>query len=80
MPLSLTELRRAAADHIVQADECGFNIERQDLKRDAFNRLVREAIDSAGLDFVAFPQTDGHRGYSSLYVIPLAQITSDAAT
>ncbi len=70
MPLSLDQLRREAAALIVEGDEVGFSIDRQGADPDMFNRLVREALDSAGTDFAAFPRTDGRTGYCALYVIP----------
>ncbi|WP_029416887.1 hypothetical protein [Brevundimonas bacteroides] len=72
MPISLTQLRSATPGQFVEFDETGFSIERRDSDPNAFNRLVREALDSAGTEFVAFPTTDGRTGYAALYVVPLA--------
>ena len=70
MSLSLQELRKVASRNTVHNGAEGFSIERRDVEPETFNRLVREAVESSGQDFVAFPQTDGHRGYSALYVLP----------
>lgn len=71
MALSLTQLRLKAAEHRIDADDGGFSIEPRKADGEAFNRLVREALDNSGNGFVAFPQTNGRSGYAALYVIPL---------
>ena len=36
---------------------------------DEFNDLVREAADHAGVDFIVFTTSDGHHGYSRMFVM-----------
>lgn len=36
-----------------------------------FNNLVREATDHAGEDFIVFTTSDGHHGYSQMFVMPM---------
>lgn len=36
-----------------------------------FSALVREAADYAGDDFIVFPTTDGERGYSQMFLLPM---------
>lgn len=73
MSMSLEDLRRAGRDHLVEHNRDGFTIMRrcEDETR-AFNALAREALDSSGKEFVAFPQPCGRTGYVGLIVIPLA--------
>jgi len=72
MTFSLNDLRHAGRTHRVWQEDKGFMIEREaDADVAAFNCMVREALDSAGNDFAAFPQPDGHHGYSAIYVVPL---------
>ena len=35
-----------------------------------FSDLVREAADHAGDDFIVFTTSDGHHGYSQMFVMP----------
>lgn len=43
---------------------------------DEFSDLVREATDHAGEDFVVFTTSDGHQGYSQMFVMPLEDASS----
>jgi hypothetical protein len=72
MPMSLDRLRRAAQAHRVLIDDSGFSIERRTGgSQSEFDALVREALDSSGQDFVAFPCPDARSLYRAVYVIPL---------
>lgn len=71
--MSLKQLRTAARAHLIEHNKDGFTIRRRcEDEAQAFNALAREALDSSGEDFVAFPQPDGQSGYVGLFVIPLA--------
>lgn len=41
---------------------------------DEFSDVVREASDRAGEDFIVFTTTDGHDGYSQMFVMPLDEM------
>ncbi|WP_425992039.1 hypothetical protein [Brevundimonas sp. TWP2-3-2] len=36
-----------------------------------FSNLVREAAERAGEDFIVFTTSDGHLGYSQMFVMPM---------
>ena len=38
---------------------------------DEFSGLVREAAENAGMDFIVFATSDGHHGYSQMFVMPM---------
>ena len=38
---------------------------------DEFSDIVREAAEQAGEEFVVFTTSDGHQGYSQMFVMPL---------
>ena len=69
----LESLRRSGDCHLVEPTENGFAIVRRDSHRsEAFNLLVREAVERSGSDYVALPRTDGSSGYDQVFIIPLA--------
>ena len=38
---------------------------------DEFSDLVREVAENAGMDFIVFTTSDGHHGYSQMFVMPM---------
>ena len=67
----LDKLRNASAICEVERAGAGFVvIRRRQADGDAFNALVREAIEGAGQDYVALPVTDGSAGYDRVVIIP----------
>lgn len=56
----------------VKSEADGFALVGKPDRLDEFSDLVREAVDHAGNDFVVFPMSDGHHGYSQMFVMPLS--------
>ncbi len=55
----------------VKAENDGVSLVGKPDRLEEFSALVREAVDHAGEDFVVFPTSDGHHGYSRMFVVPL---------
>lgn len=55
----------------VEREGDGFVLIGSEARLAEFSKLVREVTDHAGYDFVVFPVTDGHQGYSRMFVMPL---------
>jgi len=55
----------------VKPETGGFTLVGKPDRLAEFSDLVREAVDRAGDDFVVFPVSDGHHGYSQMFVVPL---------
>lgn len=73
MGMSLKRLREVGQAHLVEDDQLGFTIARRGPDQaEAFNHLVRTALDEAGNDYVAFPRSDGAAGYESVFIVPLS--------
>lgn len=59
----------------------GFTLVGEPDRVDEFSDLVREGSEKAGDDFIVFTTSDGHHGYSQMFVMPLdeaAAISADA--
>jgi len=55
----------------IRRDEDGFVLIGKPGHLDEFSDLVRHAAEKAGDDFIVFTTTDGHEGYSQMFVMPL---------
>lgn len=67
----LDKLIRGSTAHDVKAENDGFSLVGKPDRLNEFSDLVREAVDHSGEDFVVFPTSDGHHGYSRMFVVPL---------
>ena len=54
----------------VKPEKDGFTLVGKPEHLDEFSDLVREAADHAGDDFIVFTTSDGHHGYSQMFVMP----------
>ncbi|WP_312185789.1 hypothetical protein [Brevundimonas vesicularis] len=55
----------------VKPEKDGFTLVGKPEHLDEFSDLVREAADHAGDDFIVFTTSDGHHGYSQMFVMPM---------
>ena len=55
----------------VKPENDGFILVGKAGRLDEFSDLVREATNHAGDDFIVFTTSDGHSGYSQMFIIPL---------
>ncbi|KIC60552.1 hypothetical protein RM53_03650 [Brevundimonas nasdae] len=55
----------------VKPENDGFTLVGKPGRLDEFSDLVREATNHAGGDFIVFSTSDGHHGYSQMFVMPL---------
>lgn len=67
----LDKLIRGSTAYDVEAENDGFSLVGKPGRLNEFSDLVREAVDHSGEDFVVFPTSDGHQGYSRMFVVPL---------
>lgn len=67
----LDRLLEASTAYDVRRDKDGYFLIANPAQPDAFNDVVRDAVEKAGDDFVVFPTSDGHHGYSQMFIIPL---------
>ncbi|RYG57935.1 MAG: hypothetical protein EON56_01215 [Alphaproteobacteria bacterium] len=67
----LDKLKRGAPAYDVKVERDGFTLIGKPDHIDEFSDIVREAADQAGEEFVVFTTSDGHKGYSQMFVMPL---------
>ena len=67
----LDNLERDNPAYRLEASDDGITLIRRAGYEDDFNDFARVLIDSAGVEFVALPTTDGHAGYERVFLIPL---------
>lgn len=67
----LDKLIRGSTAYDVEAENDGFSLVGKPGRLNEFSDLVREAVVHSGEDFVVFPTSDGHQGYSRMFVVPL---------
>ena len=67
----LDKLIRGSTAYDVEAENDGFSLVGKPGRLDEFSDLVREATNHAGGDFIVFSTSDGHHGYSQMFVMPL---------
>lgn len=70
----LTKLLDTSPAYDIRRDKDGFVLTPNPGHTDEFSDLVREASRKAGDDFVVFTTSDGHHGYSQMFVMPLDDI------
>lgn len=70
----LDKLLNAHPAYDVERDKDGFVLIAKPDRIEEFSDLVRKAAEHAGEDFVVFPTSDGHRGYSQMFVMPLNKV------
>lgn len=68
----LENILKGSEVHAVLPADDGFTIVRRDGCENQFNDLARDIINYGGIDFVAFPISDGSTGYQSVFVLPLS--------
>jgi len=67
----LDQLKQGAPAYDVKVEGDGFTLIGKPGYIDEFSDIVREAANHAGDDFVVFTTSDGHQGYSRMFVMPL---------
>ena len=72
----LNKLKRGAPAYDVKVERDGFTLIGKPDHIDEFSDIVREAAEQAGEEFVVFTTSDGHHGYSQMFVMPLDDIRS----
>ncbi|MBN9465764.1 hypothetical protein, partial [Brevundimonas sp.] len=72
----LDKLKRGAPAYDVKVERDGFTLIGKPDHIDEFSDIVREAAEQAGEEFVVFTTSDGHQGYSQMFVMPLDDIRS----
>lgn len=63
---------------VVKPESDGFTLVGRPERLDEFSELVRQAADHAGDDFIVFTTSDGHKGYSQMFVMPLDENPAEA--
>lgn len=63
--------------HRVQRESNGFLLIGSEERLAEFSELVRQAVDYIGDDFVVFPVSDGHQGYSRMFVLPMGDTSTE---
>ncbi|MBK1976477.1 hypothetical protein JIX58_12045 [Brevundimonas diminuta] len=67
----LEKLKHGAPAYDVKVERDGFTLIGKPDHIDEFSDIVREAAEQAGEEFVVFTTSDGHQGYSQMFVMPL---------
>jgi len=67
----LDKLIQGAPAYDVKVERDGFTLIGKPDHIDEFSDIVREAAEQAGEEFVVFTTSDGHQGYSQMFVMPL---------
>ena len=75
----LDRILSASPAYRVQRESDGFLLIGSDERLAEFSELVRQAVDYIGDDFVVFPVTDGHQGYSRMFVLPMCDVDTEPA-
>lgn len=74
----LDKLLETSPAYDIRQDKDGFILIAKPDHIDEFSDLVREAADHAGNEFVVFTVSDGHQGYSQMFVMPLDDFSRPA--
>lgn len=72
----LDKLLETSPAYDIRQDKDGFTLIARPDYIDEFSDIVREAAEQAGEEFVVFTTSDGHQGYSQMFVMPLDDIRS----
>jgi len=67
----LDKLRNESSVYRIESEDEGVVLVAEDGLRDEFNDVVRDLVDNAGEEYVAFPTTDGDAGYDRVFLLPL---------
>jgi hypothetical protein len=70
----LDKLLETSPAYDIRQDKDGFVLIGKPGHIDEFSDLVREAADHAGEEFVVFTTSNGHQGYSQMFVMPLNEM------
>ncbi len=70
----LDRLLAGSPAYRVEREDNGFVLIGSEERLAEFSDLVRQAVDHNGDDFVVFPVSDGHHGYSRMFVMPLGTL------
>lgn len=70
----LDKLAQGTPACTVRREKDGFILVGKPDHLDEFSDLVREAADHSGNDYVVFTTSDGHHGYSQMFVMPLDEM------
>lgn len=71
----LDRLLEGSSAYSVKRETGGFMLVGDPDHLDEFSDVVREASDHAGEDFIVFTTSDGHHGYSQMFVMPMDEVT-----
>ena len=71
----LDKLKRGSPAYDVKVERDGFTLIGKPDHIDEFSDIVREASEQAGEEFVVFTTSDGHQGYSQMFVMPLDDLS-----
>lgn len=66
----LDKLLKTSPAYDIRQDKDGFVLVGKPDHIDEFSDIVREAAEQAGEEFVVFTTSDGHQGYSQMFVMP----------
>ncbi|QTC90865.1 hypothetical protein IFJ75_16810 [Brevundimonas goettingensis] len=72
----LDKLKRGAPAYDVKVERDGFTLIGKPDHINEFSDIVREAAEQAGEEFVVFTTSDGHQGYSQMFVMPLDDVVA----
>ena len=67
----LDRLLKGSGAYSIRREADGFTLIGDPRRLDEFSDLVREVSENAGDDLIVFPTSDGRRGYSQMYLMPL---------
>ncbi|URI14288.1 hypothetical protein [Brevundimonas albigilva] len=67
----LDKLLKTSPAYDIRQDKDGFVLVGKPDHIDEFSDIVREAAEQAGEEFVVFTTSDGHQGYSQMFVMLL---------
>ena len=70
----LDKLLESSPAYDIRQDKDGFVLIGKPGHIEEFSELVREAAEHAGEEFVVFTTSDGHQGYSQMFVMPLNEM------
>lgn len=72
----LDRLLEGSHAYSIKREPDGFILIGQPDCADKFSDLVRDVSQKAGEDFIVFTTSDGHSGYSQMFVLPLDDLSA----
>lgn len=67
----LDKLRCESSAYRIECDDDGVTLVARDGLREEFSDVVRDLVEKAGEEYVAFPTADGDAGYERVFLLPL---------